>query len=351
MEGTAICFDLEGPLSPQDNAYEVLWGVEGGKEVFEVISRYDDLLTLEGRGGYEPGDTLKLILPFLLLHGIGERRIEEVSRRARLVPGARETILYLQARGWHVHIISTSYQQHAFSVGERLGVPRGEIASTPLPLDSLSGRLGEGDLAALSEMEEVIRRDLHPRMDDHEILRTLDPFFFGGEGRGQIREILREVRVVGGSRKVEALRRFAEKDGLPMERIVAVGDSITDFKMLRAVKEGRGLAVVFNGNEHALPDGDVGLASLDLRFLLAVTSPFPEGGREGALRVVRRLSGKGDPSLLLEALPPDLDPLPSLRPLPHFHCLGDLTEDGWKDVRALHGEFRARMRGEAARLG
>ncbi|MFQ6128961.1 MAG: hypothetical protein ACE5QW_08685 [Thermoplasmata archaeon] len=35
-----VYFDLEGPLSPQDNAYEVIASIERGKEMFEVIIRY-----------------------------------------------------------------------------------------------------------------------------------------------------------------------------------------------------------------------------------------------------------------------------------------------------------------------
>jgi predicted HAD superfamily phosphohydrolase len=68
-----ICFDLEGPLSPQDNAYELMKLFPDGGKIFEVISRYDDLLTLENRPDYEPGDTLALIAPFLAYHRIGER--------------------------------------------------------------------------------------------------------------------------------------------------------------------------------------------------------------------------------------------------------------------------------------
>ena len=34
----------------------------GGDRVFEVLSRYDDLLTLTERPDYEPGDTVALIL-------------------------------------------------------------------------------------------------------------------------------------------------------------------------------------------------------------------------------------------------------------------------------------------------
>jgi energy-converting hydrogenase A subunit R len=60
-----ICLDLEGPLAPQDNAYELMKLFPRGGKIFEVISRSDDLLTLEGRPDYEPGDTLALITPFL----------------------------------------------------------------------------------------------------------------------------------------------------------------------------------------------------------------------------------------------------------------------------------------------
>ena len=42
-----ICFDLEGPLSPQDKAYELMKLFPNGDKIFEVISRYADMLALE----------------------------------------------------------------------------------------------------------------------------------------------------------------------------------------------------------------------------------------------------------------------------------------------------------------
>jgi energy-converting hydrogenase A subunit R len=87
-----ICFDLEGPLSPQDNAYEVMGIAQNGSKVFEVLSEFDDILALEGMEGYEPGDTLKLIIPFLIYYDLHENEIREVSDRAALVKGMKETI-------------------------------------------------------------------------------------------------------------------------------------------------------------------------------------------------------------------------------------------------------------------
>ncbi|MDP2916814.1 MAG: hypothetical protein Q8O16_02660, partial [Dehalococcoidia bacterium] len=79
MANNYIAFDLEGPLSPQDNAYDLMKLFPDGDRLFEIISRYDDLLTLEGKEGYEPGDTLALIVPFLVLHDITEDNITELA--------------------------------------------------------------------------------------------------------------------------------------------------------------------------------------------------------------------------------------------------------------------------------
>ena len=122
-EVNPICFDLEGPLAPQDNAYELMRLFPNGNRVFEVISRYDDLLTLQGRADYEPGDTLALTAPFLACHGIRESQIANMGRKAKLTSGALRLVARLKSRGWEVFCISTSYEQYALSITARL-LPR-----------------------------------------------------------------------------------------------------------------------------------------------------------------------------------------------------------------------------------
>ncbi len=72
---------------------------KNGHRIFEVLSRYDDILTLEGRENYEPGDTLKLIVPFLIYHGITEEDIKKVSSKAKIVGYAAEIIDELKKLG------------------------------------------------------------------------------------------------------------------------------------------------------------------------------------------------------------------------------------------------------------
>ncbi|MEK7281254.1 MAG: hypothetical protein AAB037_02735, partial [Chloroflexota bacterium] len=151
-----IAFDLEGPLSPNDHAYELMSLAPQGQRLFELLSRYDDQLTLEGRPNYEPGDTLRLILPFLLSHGRDDKDMERLAQQTSLTTGAGELISHLQDTGWRVLCITTSYEPYALSLTSRLGIPPTDVAPTPLSLDRLRPRLNHDDLDWLRQAEAVL---------------------------------------------------------------------------------------------------------------------------------------------------------------------------------------------------
>ena len=152
-----IYFDLEGPLSPQDNAFEVMGLIERGHEVFAILSRYDDLLALEGKENYEPGDTLKLIIPFLLLHNIKETGIKKVSERAKIVKGAKELIEHLQNEKWQVYIVSTSYEQHAFNIASQVNVKPENVSCTEFPLNQFARELKHKDLSKVEQVWNFLK--------------------------------------------------------------------------------------------------------------------------------------------------------------------------------------------------
>lgn len=306
-------FDLEGPLSPQDNAYEVMALVEKGREIFEKISRYDDLLTLEKRENYEPGDTLKLILPFLVYHGITQEDIARVSARAGLVKGSKELISELKERGWHVYIISTSYQQHAHNIAKNLGVSLYNVACTYLNLSELP----EKGVELVAEVE----RRLEDVKDDKELKAILDDFYYKKLPETELGRAINRVEVVGGERKVRALRRFLERDGGDVKESIALGDSITDFKMLRYVRENGGLAIAFNANEYCLPHADVAVASERLDVVLPLFDAFSRGGRAAALELASR-DGRFA-----------------------------LVQNNVEELLKVHLHFRRLVRGEAGKLG
>jgi len=348
-----ICFDLEGPLSPQDNAYEVMSLVENGDRIFEVISKYDDVLALENREGYEPGDTLALIVPFLLLHDISEEDITGVSKRAKIVDGAKYLISKLKSEGWKVYIISTSYEQHAYSIGAQLGVPREDIVCTRLSLSGLRNEM-KGDLSVIERAERDIL-DLYEHLEAPEkIVQRLDEFFFKELPETGYGNVLEKVRVVGGAKKVQAVHKIAEANSASLSDVMAVGDSITDYKMLKDAKENGGVAVVFNGNEYAIPYASIGLASLDIRFLHLLTRHFDR--RDLMIDAVKTWEAKRsdfEKSIPDDVITPELRDflLKSEIELPYFNYLDDADEKKMSEVIKIHKRFRALVRGAAAKLG
>jgi energy-converting hydrogenase A subunit R len=326
-----ICFDLEGPLAPQDNAYELMKLFPRGGKIFEVISRYDDLLTLEGRPDYEPGDTLALITPFLAYHGIEEEQITSMGQKAGLTPGATELISELKSRGWDIFCISTSYKQYAFPITQRVGIPGENIACTSFPLAQIRQLLNRDEFALLEQTEHEIV-NLNPFTDDTRIREYLDYFYRQKLPQTRSGRIIGQVKPVGGRRKVEALENFSTRMGKPLSRWTVVGDSITDFKMLQAVNKAGGLAIAFNANEYALPYSTLGLASVSLYDLWVVLEAWEKGGRHAVERVVKereKAGGSGDRE--------------------HFHWLAEK-----KDISTpleIHKRIRHLIREEAAKLG
>ena len=326
-----ICFDLEGPLAPQDNAYELMKLFPRGGKIFEVISRYDDLLTLEGRPDYEPGDTLALITPFLAYHGIKEEKITSMGQKAALTPGAIELISGLKSRGWDIFCISTSYKQYAFPITQRVGIPGENVACTSFPLAQIRRLLNRDEFALLEQTEQEIV-NLNPFTDDTKIREYLDYFYWQKLPQTNSGKIIGQVKPVGGRRKVEALENFSTKMGKPLSRWTVVGDSITDFKMLQAVNKAGGLAIAFNANEYALPYSTLGLASVSLYDLWVVLEAWEKGGRQAVERVVKEREKSGGHNNR-----------------EHFHWL-----DGTKDITPaseIHKRIRHLIREEAAKLG
>jgi len=286
-----ICFDLEGPLATQDNAYELMKLFPDGGRIFEIISRYDDLLTMEARFDYEPGDTLALIAPFLVCHGIKEHDISGLAGKATLTPGATGLISRLSAQGWKIFCISTSYEQYAKRVAHRVGIFSQYVACTSFPLDKFSRELCKEDFRILETLEKDILNKQSP--DDNWIKKRLDRFYWKELPETGLGRLVKQVQPVGGQRKVEALKRFVEVQKQPLSNWVVVGDSITDFKMLQAVDQAGGLAIAFNANEYALPYATIGLASTQLDDLKPVLEAWKKGKRPAVEKLVKEKEKAG----------------------------------------------------------
>ncbi|MFC2071312.1 hypothetical protein ACFLUU_01135 [Chloroflexota bacterium] len=326
-----IAFDLEGPLSPQDNAYDLMKLFPNGDRVFEVISRYDDLLTLEEREDYEPGDTLALIVPFLILHNISEADITTLATKASFIGGAADIISRLQSSSWKVFCITTTYQQYAIHITQKLSIYAHNVACTLFPLDKLSKALCKEDSELLQQAEEEILT-MRPVVDDDRIKQSLDHLFWKKLPATELGMAIKEVKPVGGRRKVDALNRFAEAHNQPLSKWVVVGDSITDSRMLQAVEEAGGLAIAFNANDYALPHATMSLASTFISDLTEVLQAWQKGQRKGVEKIVKekeKAGGKEDRG--------------------YFHWLSG--RENIDEVIEIHKRVRQLVREEAGKLG
>ena len=328
-----ICFDLEGPLSPQDNAYELMKLFPNGDKVFEVISRYDDLLTLEEREDYEPGDTLALIVPFLILHNISGDNIAELAAKASLTSGAEKLISWLQSNSWKIFCISTSYEQYAMRITQKLDIYAHNVACTAFPLDKLRATLSPEEKGLMQQAEDDILT-MRPVDDDERIKQSLDNFFREKLPATDLGKAIKEVRPVGGRRKVAALNKFADKYDEPLSNWVVIGDSITDFRMLQAVEEAKGLAIAFNANEYTLPYATMSLASTHISDLQSVLEAWHKKKRGWTERVVKykeKWRGKEDQH--------------------YFHWLAGRKDKDIDDIIEVHKKMRRIVREEAGKLG
>jgi energy-converting hydrogenase A subunit R len=288
-------------------------------------------LTLQGRPLYEPGDTLALIIPFLVYHGITDEQITAMGRKAKLTAGVTELFAKLKSQRWYVFCISTSYEQYAYPITQRLGIPGENVACTSFPLVRIRQLLSRNESVLLEQAEQEIVK-LKPFADDTRIRIYLDDFYGQRLPQTSSGRLIGLVKPVGGRRKIEALDNFSTRMGEPLSGWTVVGDSITDFRMLQAVNKAGGLAIASNANEYALKYASMSLASVRLDDLWIVLEAWNKGDRQDVEKVVKEkeaAGGTGDTKW--------------------FHWL-----DGIKDITPafeIHKRIRRLVREEAAQLG
>lgn len=357
----AFISDCEGPISKNDNAYELTAHyVPDGDKLFTVISRYDDVLAeVVKRPGYRPGDTLKLILPFLKAYSVTDRKMEEFSaHNLVLIAGAKETLSHVQTVA-DAFIVSTSYEHYIRAMCHALDFPCKNAYCTRVSIDQY--RLIVEERTKLEKTAREISQlplfDFPPNaksLNDlsdtaQETVRRLDNIFWNEIAGMKIGKMFSEVNPMGGKEKAVAVMDIGKKLGIPFSETMYVGDSITDGEAFRLVKDEDGLAVSFNGNQYAVKNAEVAILSENSIATAVLADVFCRFGKQQALSLAGNWSREtlqksaADKTLLdrLFKLYPNM--LPKVKIVTH------------KNMEALAEEssqFRKKVRGEAVgRLG
>ena len=298
--------DCEGPLTRNDNAQEIAARfIPDGAELFARLSRYDDFLAdVVRRPGYNAGDTLRLLPPFLKAFAVSDEAIEAFSADGVLmVPRAPEALAEIGAL-LPTFIVSTSYTPYLRALCRLTGFPLSNVRCTELSLDEWAMPKDErawlrGEAARLMERGLIeipdgatSAGDLSPA--DAATVTQLDDLFWTHMDGRVSGALVAAVRPVGGGMKLAALEEIAAAEGVEGAAVMYVGDSITDAPPLAAVKAWGGVSLSFNGNGYALAAAEFAAASPDAGVAAELAKAFAGGGRDGVEAAVRAWPKPGE---------------------------------------------------------
>jgi energy-converting hydrogenase A subunit R len=291
--------DCEGPISKNDNAFEITSHfLLDGDRFFSLISKYDDVIAdIVKRSGYKAGDTLKLITPFLKAYGVTDKKIEEYSTaNILLIRGAKEMLHKIKGN-MPAFIISTSYQQYLYSLCKLIGFPYENVYCTKLSLDKYHIdktetkrlKLLEEEILALPMIEIPKNAKSFSQLPSksQETVRYLDGIFLEEIPRMSLGMMLEEIKPIGGEEKAVSIKHIVKKIGCSLSAVMYVGDSITDVPAFQLVREGRGLTISFNGNDYAVRKAEVAALSENAIIISVLADVFHKFGREGTLKLVK----------------------------------------------------------------
>jgi energy-converting hydrogenase A subunit R len=349
--------DCEGPISKNDNAFELAEKfIPHGGNFFSNISKYDDVLAdITRKSGYSAGSTLKLILPFFKAYGVTDRQMEEFSaQNIVLIEGSQTTLKHVCGLT-DAFIVSTSYEHYIRALCNAVDFPFKNTYCTRVSLDK----------TAIASQEEETLRDLAKEIAgmrqidiptnltsaedlshcDQTLLQRLDEIFWTEIPKMAVSKLITETTTIGGEGKAESIRDVTKREHANLADILYVGDSITDVEAFKLVKKSGGLSISFNGNSYAVKNSEVVVISESNLVMAVIAELFIKIGKQETLKLINpwsleALKGNVDARLLKQL---------SLKPEPKVQIV---TAENMDSLIKESSGFRKRVRGVSiGRLG
>ncbi len=290
--------DCEGPISKNDNAFELAENfIPNGDKFFANISKYDDVLAdVLQKPDYSAGSTLKLILPFFKAYGLTDRQMEEFSaKNIFLIADSKNTLHQIRAI-CDAFIVSTSYEHYIRALCNTVEFPFKNTYCTKVSLDKCPITPKEKE-----QLREIAQEIVHmPLIDipsnarsvedfsphDQAIIQRLDEIFWSLIPKMFVGKFLVDVVTVGGEQKAEAIRDAAKRLDTALEDVMYVGDSITDVESFKLLRGNGGLTVSFNGNSYAVKSAEVAVLSKSNLVTAVLADLFSKLGKEQTLKAI-----------------------------------------------------------------
>ncbi|ADP77891.1 conserved hypothetical protein [Methanothermus fervidus DSM 2088] len=322
--------DCEGPITLNDNAFELSsYFIPEGDKFFEIVSKYDDILAEEiKRPGYQAGNTLKLILPFLKAYGATDESMIKYSKdNINLVPNAKHMLKHVSSL-MNSFIVSTSYEHYIKALCDLVNFPFDNTYSTKLQLDKYN--LPPEEKKKIIEFRKIILSNPD--------IETLDKIFFEEIPKMEIGKIFNDVEIIGSKKKKEITKEIIRKNNSKKEETLYIGDSITDIEVFRFLRS-EGLAISFNGNEFAVKEANIVVISPTTDPLIVLSKLHSMCSREEVFEFVKYYCK--DPENAIQKYCPEFKNMLKTKPtivLPEMVDIDKISE------RSL--EMRKNIRGE-----
>ncbi len=353
--------DCEGPISKNDNAFEMTAHfVPNGDKLFAVVSKYDDVLAdVLKRANYTAGSTLKLILPFLKTYEVTDRKMQEFSaQNLVLIANSKDTLRHVRSIA-PAFIVSTSYEHYIKVLCQALAFPYENTYCTRLSIDKYS--INKEEKSRLKKTAKEIAQmpiiEIPPMAKslkdfsekDQETIQRLDEIFWYEMATMEAGRFFAEVNPIGGIQKAQAVEDVVKRVDVPLSEAMYVGDSITDEKAFKLVKENHGLTVSFNGNQYAIRSAEIAVLSENSIVTAIITDVFCTFGKQQTLGLVENWNREAlnrspiNRNLLSRFFTFNPSELPKVK---------IITSENIEDLAKESSEFRKKVRGEViGRLG
>ena len=339
--------DCEGPLTLNDNAYEMAVNfIQNGGKLFKILSLYDDYLAdIVKKENYKSGNTLKLILPFFAVENLTSNDMVEFSKNNIYTVRDSKFLLEYLRETMNIYIVSTSYGQYINAVCNYMEVPFKNAFYTNVDVDALE--LTDKEIQKIREFKDLILNN----PNDYELF---DDIFFNQIPKMSFYDKIKNISVVGGQGKKLAIDEIIRRYKINVDEILYIGDSITDVEPLKFARKNNGLSISFNGNEYPLKVAEIAIVSPSAVTTLIIADIYANNNKKKVLDFINDYNITKDMKKLfddynikMEIKNKFFDEFSGNYPIIQI-----ITDDNYEDILKISKEMRNNIRGhDIGRLG
>ena len=334
--------DCEGPLTLNDNAFELSANfIKKGDELFKTLSLYDDYLAdIVKKENYKAGNTLKLILPFFIAENLENKDLVEFSKNHIYAVNDSKFLLKYLKNTMNTYIVSTSYGQYIEAVSDYMEVPFENTFYTNVNLDKLV--LNSAEIEKINEFKELI-------LDNPTDYELFDDIFFSQIVEMGIYNEIKKIDVVGGEGKKLAIEEIIARDGIDVNKILYIGDSITDVEPLDFAYKNNGISISFNGNEYPLKVAEIAIVSPSAVTTAVIADLYANNDKNKVLEFINDYNNAENYEKLFTDYDVNLevkDKFFSVFESDNYPIIKIITKENFDEILKVSKEMRNNIRGQ-----